>query len=179
MKRNEGFSLVELIVVIAILAILSTAAITGVGMLGGWRANKCVSLIDGGLKETRTEALAKQNIYFTLSCDANGDYWIQVTGHPEEMVASDGITITYKTDAGTVETPVAEDNPLILSYDSASGVFLPMFERDSDSGTYVKCQTESGEHVSYVYCTAIYIRAGEGRETVINLVKSTGKHTIE
>lgn len=160
MKKNEGFSLVELIVVITILAVLSTGVIMGVGMLGSWQLNECVSLLDGGLNETRTEALSKQAAYLTISCDESGSYYMEVTGKPIEKLAGDKITITYATDAGEAEVAITPEQPLVLSYDRASGAFLPM--KDTE-----------------VYCTAIHVRLGDGKSTTIRLVKSTGKHTIE
>lgn len=160
MKQNEGFSLVELIVVIAILAVLGAGAVMGVGMLGGWQMKECVSLLDGGLNETRTEALSKQTAYLTISCDENGSYYMEVTGRPIEKLAGDKITITYTTDAGEGETAITTEQPLSLSYDRSSGAFLPM--KDTD-----------------VYCTAICVRIGEEKCTSIKLVKSTGKHIIE
>lgn len=160
MKQNEGFSLVELIVVIAVLAVLGAGAVMGVGMLGGWQMNKCVSLLDGGLNETRTEALSKQTAYLTISCDENGSYYMEVTGKPREKLAGDKITITYITDAGEGEAAITAEQPLSLSYDRSSGAFLPI--KDTD-----------------VYCTAIYVRMGEERSVSIKLVKSTGKHIVE
>lgn len=160
MKKNEGFSLVELIVVIAILAVLGAGAVMGVGMLGGWQVKECVSLLDGGLNETRTEALSKQTAYLTISCDENGSYYMEVTGKPKEKLAGDKITITYTTDAGDEETAITAEQPLSLSYDRSSGAFLPM--KDTD-----------------VYCTAICVRMGEERSVSIKLIKSTGKHIVE
>lgn len=160
MKQNEGFSLVELIVVIAILAVLGAGAVMGVGMLGGWQIKECVSLLDGGLNETRTEALSKQMAYLTISCDENGSYYMEVTGKPREKLAGDKITITYTTDAGEGETAITTEQPLSLSYDRSSGAFLPI--KDTD-----------------VYCTTICVRIGEEKCTSIKLVKSTGKHIIE
>lgn len=160
MKKNEGFSLVELIVVIAILAVLGAGAVMGVGMLCGWQVKECVSLLDGGLNETRTEALSKQTAYLTISCDEKGSYYMEVTGKPKEKLAGDKITITYTTDAGDEETAITAEQPLSLSYDRSSGAFLPM--KDTD-----------------VYCTAICVRMGEERSVSIKLIKSTGKHIVE
>lgn len=160
MKKNEGFSLVELIVVIAIVAVLGTGIIMGIGMLSSWQLNKCVNLLDGGLNEARTEALSKQTAYLTISCEENGCYYMEITGKPAEKLAGDKITITYTTDAGEDETAITAEQPLRLSYDRASGAFLPIADTD-------------------VYCTAIHVRMGEEKSAVIKLIKSTGKHTIE
>lgn len=179
MKRNEGFSLVELIVVIAILAVLSTAAIVGIGMMSGWRMNKCVRLLDGGLKETRTDALSREAAYLTISCDESGNYYMEGTRHPREKMAGSPIAIVYTTDAQTGEEAITAGHPLTLSYDRASGAFLPILEWDAESGTYVPKQTGEGADSVSVYCTSIQIRAGEEKSTTIRLVKSTGKHIIE
>lgn len=179
MKQNEGFSLVELIVVIAILGVLSTAAVVGIGMISGWRINKCVSLLDSGLKETRTDALSREAAYLIISCDENGNYYMEGTKHPQEKIAGSPIKIVYMTDAKTDEEMITPDHPLVLSYDRASGAFLPILEWDAEHSTYVQKQTGEGADISYVYCTSIQICAGEEKSTTIRLVKSTGKHTIE
>lgn len=179
MKRNEGFSLVELIVVIAILAVLSTAAVMGIGMVSGWRMNQCVSLLDSGLKETRVDALSREAAYLTISCDENGNYYMEGTRHPKEKIAGSSITIVYTTDAQTKEAAITPEQPLTLSYDRASGAFLPVLEWDAESGTYIPKQADAGEDAVSVYCTSIQIRAGEEKSTTIRLVKSTGKHVIE
>lgn len=179
MKRNEGFSLVELIVVIAILAVLSTAAVVGIGMIGGWRINKCVSLLDSGLKETRMDTLSREAAYLTISCDENGDYYMEGTRHPQEKIAGKPISIVYTTDAQTGEEMITPEHPLVLSYDRSSGAFLPILEWDVANGIYVPKQAGEGADITYVYCTSIQIRAGEEKSTTIKLVKSTGKHNIE
>ncbi len=172
MKRNEGFSLVELIVVIAILAVLSAVAVMGIGMLGGWRMNQCVALVDSGLKETRTDALSREAAYFTISCDEDGNYYMESTKHPKEKIAGAPIAILYTTDVQADAQEITPELPLTLSYDRASGAFLPMLEWDAVSGAYVPKQTGA-------YCTSIQIRMGEEKNTTIRLVKSTGKHIVE
>ena len=184
MKRNEGFSLVELIVVIAILAILSTATVAGTGMLTGWNINKCVEMLDGGFSETRVSAMSKSAAYLTITRDAEGNYYMEMTGGAREKIASDDLSITYATQAEgstvTIEgVEITETDPLILTYDRASGAFLPMVESyDIDANQRTFVTSVEGTNVSNVYCTSLEISAGD-KSVTIRLVKSTGKHSIE
>lgn len=179
MKRNEGFSLVELIVVIAIIAVLSTVSLVGIGMLGNWRVNQCVSLLDGALKETRINAMSKSAAQLTISCDASGNYYMELTGHEREKIADDSLEIVYTVEGFGSETGIAPDAPLILSYDRASGAFLPMLELDEARGTYEPKQSGMGTEAAYMYCSSITVRAGEKRSSTIALFRNTGKHSVE
>lgn len=183
MKRNEGFSLVELIVIIAIIAVLGTATVAGTGMLTGWNMNKCVEMLDGGLSETRVSAMSKGAAYLTITRDTEGNYYMEMTGSPEEKIASGNISITYTTQVeGSTELvegiEITTAKPLILTYDRASGAFSPMVESyDLENGV---CNfVTSGENSSHVYCTSLEISAGESKSVMIRLVRSTGKHSIE
>lgn len=185
MKRNEGFSLVELIVIIAIIAVLGTATVAGTGMLTGWNMNKCVEMLDGGLSETRVSAMSKGAAYLTITRDTEGNYYMEMTGSPEEKIASGNISITYTTQVeGSTEltegTEITTAKPLILTYDRASGAFSPVVESyNLGTGECNFVMSGEGENLSYVYCTSLEISAGESKSVTIRLVRSTGKHSIE
>lgn len=184
MKRNEGFSLVELIVIIAIIAVLGTVTVAGTGMLTGWNMNKCVEMLDGGLSETRVSAMSKGVAYLTITRDAEGNYYMEMTGSPEEKIASRNISITYATQVeGSTELvegiEITTAKPLILTYDRASGAFSPVVEYNLENGEYNFVMSGEGENLSYVYCTSLEISAGESKSVTIRLVRSTGKHSIE
>jgi len=185
MKRNEGFSLVELIVIIAIIAILGTVAFAGVGMLTGWNINKCVEILDGGLSQKRVSAMSKSASYLTITRDADGNYYMELTGSPREKIASGNISITYATQVdGTSETvegiEITTTNPLILTYDRASGAFAPIVESyNLQNGDCNYVTSGEGAESRDVYCISLEISAGDSKNVMIRLVRSTGRHSIE
>ena len=58
-KNNAGFSLVELIIAIAILTVLTGVGAYGIGQLTGFRAREAADKIASGLKENKIETLGK------------------------------------------------------------------------------------------------------------------------
>ena len=61
MKNNKGFSLIELIVTIAILALFSTGVLAGLGYLEMANSQKCVAKIDSGLMTLKSRNMANSN----------------------------------------------------------------------------------------------------------------------
>ncbi len=60
--KNKGFSLIEIIIAIAILAIITTSAIIISGTHLGWRVNKAVKMVDSTISEAKVQAMSKGNV---------------------------------------------------------------------------------------------------------------------
>lgn len=160
-KKNSGFSLIELVVVIAIIAILSGMAISGIGMISGWKQKQCVKQLDAAIGETQMQAMSKGKAELVISRDSNENYWMQMTGGENIQISDAKISIYYIDDVTEEEQLLCDK--LTISFDSVSGALLPMAETNED----------------IYYCKKIVIRAGETRQTKIRFVKDTGRHYIE
>lgn len=174
MRNNKGFSLIEAVVVIAILAVLATGVVVGIGQLAGWRVTDCASDIDSAMKNTRINAMSKSSAYLEISYDAAGNYYLQEKGEDREKIASGNISIIYTTNRGT-ELDITEESPLIISYNRSSGAFAPVISQVEEDGSFIFMTHADG---NYVYCSKITITNGTKTKT-ITLIKDTGKHILE
>lgn len=163
MRDNRGLSLIELIVVIAILSIISVGAFSGIGMLSSWNVNKCAKGIDSALKKTKTTAMSKSNAELILS-KSDGDYYIESTEEQKKKIGSEPIVITYTTTEGNTIT-IDGTNTLTLRFDRSSGAYQRIGET-------------SGTDVKDIYCTSIILTRGS-KQKVIELVYATGKHVVK
>lgn len=140
MKNNKGFSLVELIIAIAILTVITSASIVGFGYLYKTNVKSCVKKLNGALIKTQSYTTAKsagnRDIGLKITCEADG-YCVEYKGVStlqKEVIASKKIKIRYKDDAGNVLGYVDASNPLEIYFDRSTGGLLPQ----QSSGKYIK-----------------------------------------
>lgn len=175
MKNNKGFSLVELIVVIAIMVILSAVTAAALANQPGWKVKNAEEMLRTAIGETRMEAMSKHRASLTITKEADGCY-IQITGKEKERLGnSKNIQIFYGVNGGDVTTELTPGMKLEFSFDRSSGAFTPIINGTDASGNYqYRSQTQGGTSVM-LYCTGIAVKCGNsGRELV--LVKDTGKY---
>lgn len=130
---NKGVSLIEVIVVILILAILSTAGIISVGYLHRVNASACASKLNSSLEQTRLKTMSKQEGKISLAIYAkNKNYYAAVctdtNGTPvyDEgvLLGSTSLSIEVKMNDGTVTTLSGNDGTEYrINFVKGSGAF--------------------------------------------------------
>lgn len=171
MKRNKGFSLVELMVAIAVLGILTVGCFTIFLSTSTYKAKKAVTEIDLALSNTRMHAVSKANAWMKIEYK-NGHYVI-ASSYTQDVVLDGDFSISYTTTAGG-GTADAKDTPFILTYDRASGAFKEIMSSVAGDGTY----TPMFGGTSPVYCNGITVTKGSN-SFLITLYHQTGKHVCE
>lgn len=181
-KGNQGFSLVELLVVLAIMAVLATAAVTGIGMLSGARMSQCVKKLDSALSEARVATMSKGSGSFLLFRDEKGNYYVQIGTGEMQKVAEDTVAISYVDSGSALEHPITKDGPLEIRYAAGSGAFLPLsngtspFPEEEESAPGEEERMSGGNEI---YCEQIIVKTGERHRAAIRLVRDTGRHYVE
>lgn len=166
MKKNAGFSLIELIVTVAILGILSAGVVTIVLSRSGREAQKAAKEISAALSETRAQALAKTQAWMKIKMNDDGEYVIE-TSYSGNVTLGKKCTISYV--GGGSGTISKTEPPLILSYDRASGAFYPVGS-DNTTPTFP---------LSNGYCKTIIVSVGSNRMYELTLYTETGKHELK
>ncbi len=162
---NRGMSLVEILVVIAIMVVVGAIGIMSINAMSGKPAQQCAQQMMYSLERHRTSAMGKVNSQYVLRVSGSGkivadeyltneDSLSGVTPKTLE-VGSSGNKVTYVCGGTTYSL---EDTPLTLKFDRGSGSFKPQADGS--------------------YCTEISIKRG-GREHKVTLVPLTGKVYID
>lgn len=161
-KNNQGFSLVELIVIIALMAILVGGVLGYSNTYGSTKVKKCVNELDSIFSQTKVCAMSKTQAYMIIYADNTGVYVKTVEGSTSETrkIGEKGLTVKYRnTRTGSTYTAIGttEATGLKIEFDRASGACKKMADNK--------------------YCYAIQISNGNATYTV-NIEPLTGKTSI-
>ena len=186
-NKNKGFKLVELIIVIAIFAILLGIAVPSLNSILGFRVNRAANSIAAALDKTKTEASNRLVGEMKLEKREDGyyiSYYLdrgksEVKQDQPEKIAPARTIISYTTDNGT-EQELAVGDSIVLTYDRATGAFLPLQDKVWKQKEILSVLAD-GKDIpltrSGAYCTKITVRGG-GRYKTLNLIQETGKYEI-
>lgn len=134
-RDNRGTSIVELLVIMAILAILVGMVANLFGYLNGKQAKQCAYKLEAALSEIRMETMSKsdgekESVYFVLE---NNDGQILAKNKIKENTSSDMIgekvIITVKDAAGATIGELSDGNAVIIYFNRATGALLEESEK--------------------------------------------------
>ena len=190
--RNKGFTLVELIIVVAIFTILLGIAIPSLDSILGFRVNRAANSITAALDRTKTEASNRLVGEMMLEKKSDGyyiSYYLDrgkvrstsnIKQDQPEKIAPARTIISYTTDTDSTDKVMNVGEKLIITYDRATGAFLPI-QNGVISQDEILTKLNAGEDVPLqregAYCTSITIKGGRRYKT-ISLIKDTGKYSI-
>lgn len=163
-QNNKGFSLVELIVVIAIGVILASAITISLSSVLGVAVKQCARNIESVLNKTRVSTMGKDSVVVELYKDSSdGAYYYKVTTNGTDTetkkIGRSSLEISYsmEQDYSSVKSLTGSD-AISIEFDRGSGV-----EKTDANG---KC------------CSRIWIKKGSTQK-VITIYKETGKIVSE
>lgn len=162
-KNHKGFSLVEMIVILAIMAIVTAGAGAMIYNYKSWNVSKCMQEIDVGLAEAKVDCMSKVSGGLLLSRGSDGCYYMKISSGEEEKISDEEVRIYYSDSDGHSDIEITDTKTLFISYNRATGAFEPI---------------DTNAAGTSVYCKEIKITRA-GRTVVITLEKTTGKHYLD
>lgn len=191
-QDNRGLSLVELIVVIAIMAVLIGVGILSLSLLFGTQARGCAQNVSSMLSETKTGCLSRYDETMTLSYRTKGpdedtaitsdgyyaENCIYTIGKEDEKVKSiliggtgsseirrmgnKNVIITVHLSDGTY-FELGTANSVTIRYNRSTGAFDYVMVNNAPTSNYIEKMTFSSGLKTYT----------------ITMFQETGKHTIQ
>jgi prepilin-type N-terminal cleavage/methylation domain-containing protein len=174
MKRgedNRGFSMVEIIVTIAILVILAATAIRSIAYLNHGNAKKCMGQLESTLDRVQSETLGKETTPYLYVFKSDKGY---------RMVTSTNKNLTWAELNSMTSTALGGNNLKLTAKNmvTASGTKI---NSDLSGGEVLRLgfQKSTGAFLSDSYCESIVLTGNGGSTRTLYLVERTGKHYVE
>lgn len=188
-ENNKGYSVVELIVVIGIMAIMLAGTALSISVVTNSRATECAQNISSQLSETRSGSMSRADEQMVLAYKAknpavdaaltsdgfyttNTVYTInknavsQPLGEPEiKKVGHKDVTVVVWLDGDTSGRTMDENSSLTISYDRSTGALENVTYKDATGSETIKKLSK------------IVISSGS-RVCTITFIPETGKHTV-
>lgn len=195
-RDNRGFTLVEIIIVIAIIGILMAVLIGGSGYMAGSAAQSLANSVKTSIGETRIKTMGKQETALYIYKNASDQkyykqYLIRINGtwkEPEapEVIGKHHPVMKYK--AGGVETTINDGDGIIIGFDRKTGKEADptVLTNYNNMNNHFEVSSATGELISgsqsadlkAILCENIEITGG-GRTYNIIIYPATGKVTLE
>lgn len=170
---EAGFTLVEMIITIAIMAVLAGASVTAVGMIASGNAKRSAARFNSQLTTAQTDTMMKKDQVFLYLYDDEGVKSVVSTNKYADRSALDGGLISESPKdvggAGVTVKATAEDGSSIILDDTNMMKFA--FVKASGAYEFVKTSDSDTKFYSEIQFS------GRGNYKV-TLVKMTGKHVV-
>ncbi|MBO4653233.1 MAG: prepilin-type N-terminal cleavage/methylation domain-containing protein [Lachnospiraceae bacterium] len=166
MKHNEGLSLVELIVIIAIMGVLVSVVGISVTVVSRQKVSNAASDVRGQFQTAQTIAMSKDNCYMQFEQNANGETVFTI--HSSNNAILDRVTVSEKISItvgyGSSTLNMSSCGVVRIYYDRESGAIRDAF----------LCGTSSSDGTSVGNIDTIRFSNGS-KSVTLHLTKLTGK----
>ena len=179
-NKNGGFSLVELIVVIAIMAVLTGIASMSLASVMGVSVKQCARDIQSAANQTRVSTLGKDEVIMTITkgnkAKSSEAYYCTIvtkdglgkTIENEEKIGKSNMDITYVLSDSkgnkTSDITLDDTHSLTIKFNRGTGAMAPCMKSDGSSG---------GDY----YCMQIKVKKNS-TEKIISFYPETGKKRL-
>lgn len=161
-KNQRGYTLVELIVVIALMGVVVSVGLLSYSLVTGRNIKNCTAELESYLGKTKIQAMSRETATLRIFAASDGIYVNLSTEARDVRIGKRGLTVTYETRQGgatqTYTLNTDGSNALTLSFDRSSGAFQPLVDGSE--------------------CSRIILTDGT-RTMRLVLVPETGKYYIE
>lgn len=193
-KKNKGFTLIEMVIVVAIFAILLGIMVPSLNSLIGFRVTRAAKSIGEALERTRTESMNRLVAEMKLTKTEDG-YYISyfldrgkvgsqshLVEEQPEKIAPAKTRVTYK-DANYKTYEMNVGDSIILTYNRETGGFRPI-QKELMTQAEILSDLEAGKDIDFdshsagIYCIEIIVQGG-GKTRVLHLNMDAGSYTID
>lgn len=167
--NNNGYSLVELIIVIAIMAALIGTVFFSVSMVFGANAKTCANNIQRAIADCKVTTMGKKEAYLELYRAADGNVYTKLyvyeqngaaptEGEPQKM-GNSRVYVGYTKEGENAQNAQSldEGDSVIIKFDRSSGSF---------------------DKTAYGDCAQIVVRGGS-KNYALELIQLTGKSEVK
>lgn len=204
MKDNKGFSLVEIVIILAIMAVLSGAIFYSFTLMTGQYSRECANNISTALDKEKNYALTRSasvdcymeivkvgNSYVaryyvpaSAIADGTGDDWLFAE---EFKIGKSRVNITCQI--GGSEVAIADNKSVKFVYNRISGAMKAIVESEGVNDSLWNPKPESGvskgslppdsdSSVHTLNGDEVIIASSYGRRYEIKVYTATGKHVL-